>query len=305
MYRMKKHDDIIGDEKLQKYIERVHFVPIVSDPNTLFDKVCYRIKCGRSRTIGVSSVWKYLSIAASLALLIVSSLFIISSGEKNVSQMSYLEVKSISGSKTRVVLPDSSVVWLNSNASIRYPQVFTSQNREVEFTGEALFSITKDKEKPFIVVMDGMKVEVLGTVFNIHSDSKTDIIETTLLDGTVAVFADNNNTGKADVILSPNEQVLYNRTDGEVKVQKVSGALYSAWVNGVFHFENNTLEEVMRTLSRAFDVSIHIESDMLAKKKFTAQFFHHETLDEILSILQVSAKYKYQKVKGEIYITSK
>ena len=61
----------------------------------------------------------------------------------------------------------------------------------------------------------------------------------------------------------------------------------------------------MRTLSRAFDVSIHIESDMLAKKKFTAQFFHHETLDEILSILQVSAKYKYQKVKGEIYITSK
>lgn len=301
---MRKQDNI-DNSNLQEYIEHIRFVPVDSNPDMIFEKICHRIKNGKTLILGVSPVWKYISVAASIALLIVSSLFVIATKKTDTIQMSYLEVQSVSGSKTRVVLPDSSVVWLNSKASIRYPQQFTGQNREVEFTGEALFSITKNKEMPFIVVMNGMKLEVLGTVFNIHSDMTSDIIETTLLEGSVAVFSENNTTGKADAILLPNEQALYNRSSGDMKVRDVSGILYSAWVSGVFRFENNTLEDIMRTLSRAFDVSIHIKSKSLGEKKFTAQFFHHETLDEILSVLQISAKYKYEKIKGEIYITDK
>lgn len=300
---MKKHNNI-EDNHLQDYIERIRFVPIDSDPDTVFEKICHRIEYGKVRIIGVSPVWKYISVAASLALLIVSSFLILSSPEEKESPMAYVEVKAVPGSKTKVVLPDSSVVWLNSNASICYPQLFTDQNREVKFAGEGLFVVAKDEEKPFVVAMDGMKIQVLGTVFNIHSDITSDIIETTLLEGKVAIFI-GNDMEKADVILSPNEQALYNRSGGDINVQKVRGSLYASWVNGVFHFENNTLEEIMRTLSRAFDVSIHIKSNSLGSKRFTAQFSHRETLDEILSILQVSAKYKYEKIKGEICITEK
>lgn len=300
---MKKHNNI-GKGDLDNCIDRVRFQPVSSDANAVFEKIQYRIKYGKTMMIGVSPVWRYVAVAASLALLLLSSLFIFAPKEE-ATQIAYLDVKATVGSKTRVVLPDSSVVWLNSNASIRYPQQFVEQNRRVELGGEALFTVAKDKEKPFIVSVGGMKVQVLGTVFNIHSDAKTNIVETTLMEGSVAVFSGNNKTRNADLILSPNEQVLYNKENGKMAVRPVMASMYSSWVHGQFYFENNTLPEIMRTLERAFDVSIHIKSESLKNKRFTAQFFHNETLDEILSVLQISAKYKYQKIQGEIFITDK
>ena len=292
-------------EKHNNIIDRVRFQPVSSDENAVFEKIQYRIKYGKTMMIGVSPVWKYVAVAASLALLLLSSLFILAPKEEVRQQIAYLDVKATAGSKTCVVLPDSTVVWLNSNASIHYPQQFVEQNRRVELEGEALFTVAKDKDKPFIVSVGGMKVQVLGTVFNIHSDAKTNIVETTLLEGSVAVFSGNNATKNADLILSPNEQVLYDKENGKMAIRPVKASMYSSWVNGHFYFENNTLQEIMRTLERAFDVSIHIKSESLKNKRFTAQFFHDETLDEILSVLQISAKYKYKKIQGEIFITDK
>lgn len=300
---MDKHHHI-EEEELREYVERIRFNPVDTDPDVVFEKIRYRIRYGITGFSGVSPVWRYAAVAATVALLIVSALFIYSPKEK-VQPLAYIDVKAIPGSKTRVVLPDSSEVWLNSNATIRYPQQFAAQNRRVEFSGEALFTITENKDKPFIVDMNGMKVEVLGTVFNIHSDPKSDIIETTLLEGSVAIFSANNHTQQADRVLLPDEQALFNKTDNRLDVQHVRASMYSAWASGIFRFENDTLEEIMKTLSRAFDVSIHLDSKLIGDKRFTAQFFHHETLDEILSVLQISAKYQYKKVKGEIYITDK
>ncbi|MCD7850375.1 MAG: DUF4974 domain-containing protein [Parabacteroides sp.] len=302
---MERHNNIDKGD-LESYIDRVQFQPVSSDADAVFEKIQYRIKYGKTMIIGVSPVWKYVAVAASVALLLLSSLFVLIPREKKeIAPIAYLDIKATVGSKTRVVLPDSSVVWLNSNAGIRYPQQFTEQKRTVELEGEALFTVAKDKEKPFIVSIGGMQVQVLGTVFNIHSDAKTNIIETTLLEGSVAVFSGNNKTKNADLILSPNEQVLYNKENGKMAVRPVRASMYSSWVYGEFYFENNTLQEIMNTLERAFDVSIHIKSESLKKKRFTAQFFHNETLDEILSVLQISAKYKYEKIQGEIFITDK
>lgn len=300
---MDKHHHI-EEEELREYVERIRFNPVDTDPDVVFEKIRYRIRYGITGFRGVSPVWRYAAMAATVALLVVSALFIYLPKEK-VQPLAYIDVKAIPGSKTRVVLPDSSEVWLNSNATIRYPQQFAAQNRRVEFSGEALFTITKNKDKPFIVEMNGMKVEVLGTVFNIHSDPKSDIIETTLLEGSVAIFSANNYTKQADRVLLPDEQALFNKTDNRLDVQHVRALMYSAWASGIFRFENDTLEEIMKTLSRAFDVSIHLDSKLIGDKRFAAQFFHHETLDEILSVLQISAKYQYKKVKGEIYITDK
>lgn len=284
-------------------MECIRFKPVESDPDSVFEKVRNRIIYGKIRITGISPIWKYYSIAASFALLIISSIFIFVSQKEETDQIAYIEVKATAGSKTQVVLPDSSVVWLNSNARIRYPQRFVGQNREVDFFGEALFTVNKNKQMPFVVNMNGMKVQVLGTVFNIYSSQEVDIIEITLLEGSVAIYSENNKTNQADKVLHSNEQALYNSTSRTMDVQQVQASLYTAWVSGIFHFENNTLEEIVRTLSRAFDVSIHLESEKLRNKKFTAHFFHNETLDQILSVLQVSAKYKYRKVKGEIYIS--
>ncbi|WP_455593248.1 FecR family protein [Bacteroides sp.] len=253
------------------------------------------------KRFAVSPVWKYVSIAATIALLIVSSFFTFKATES--SPLAYIEVSAIPGSKTKVMLPDSSVVWLNSNANLRYPREFKGDSRNVTLLGEALFEVKKNPQKPFIVNMDGMNIKVLGTIFNVLADSDSDVIETTLLEGSVALFNNKSQTGKAIQILSPNQQALFYKTTGQVKVQHVQASSYASWVSGQFYFQRNTLQEIVTTLGRAYNVKIHLNSEVLKNKLLTGQFTNKETLDEILSILQVSARFKYKKEKGEIYIT--
>lgn len=300
---MDKHHHI-EEEELREYVERIRFNPVDTDPDVVFEKIRYRIRYGITGFRGVSPVWRYAAVAATVALLIVSALFVYSPKEK-VQSLAYIDVKAIPGSKTRVVLPDSSEVWLNSNATLRYPQQFAANSRVVEFSGEALFNVKHNPKAPFSVIAEGLRIQVLGTEFNVFADPESHIIETTLLSGSVALFGNENNTKKADIILSPNQQALYDKRNGYINVLNVRAFSYTSWVSGLFVFEKSTLEEIATSLSRAFDVKISIESESLKKEQLTAQFVHQETLDEILSVLQISAHYNYKKEKDRIYITEK
>ena len=130
-------------------------------------------------------------------------------------------------------------------------------------------------------------------------------METTLLDGSIALFISQNHTAVADIVLSPNQQALYNKKNGHIDVLNVCASSYASWTNGNFIFEKNTLQEIASSLERAFNVKIHIQDEELLKERLTARFTHQETLNEILSVLQISAQYKYKKEKGEIYITKR
>lgn len=283
--------------------KHIRFKPVESDPDAVYEKVWQRINHDRIVARSISPIWKYTAIAASIALLIVSSLFFLIPTNRETT--SYIDIVATAGSKTHVVLPDGTSVWLNSNAAIRYPQKFTGKSREVAFKGEAYFDVKTDKEYPFIVKMDEMRVQVLGTSFNIHTGTASDIIEVTLNEGSVALFTQANNSAVADRLLSPGQQALYNKTNRVFEVRNVRSALYSSWVTGMFLFENNSLQEIMTTLERAFNTHIYIGDEALKNTHLTARFTHGETLDEILSILQAPAKYKYRKEEGRIYISLK
>lgn len=282
---------------------RIYFRPVSIDADAVYAKIWHKLQHENSIPAGISPVWKYFSVAASLALLIVS-MILVSVYTKN-EPLSYLEVSAVSGTKVKVVLPDSSTVWLNSNAMIRYPQQFSENIRSVEFTGEALFQVRHDEKKPFVVDAEGLKIKVLGTRFNVFSSQEEGIVETTLLDGSIALFASQNHTAVADIVLLPNQQALYNKKNGNIDVLNVRASSYAFWTNGNFVWEKNTLQEIASSLERAFNVKIHIQDEKLLKERLTARFTHQETLDEILSVLQISAQYKYKKEKGEIYITKK
>ena len=286
----------------EEYIARIQFKPLATNKDLAYNKTWDRIQSEKLVAIGVSPVWKYISIAASLALLIVSTLSVIFYNPKTTEQIAYLEVSSVSGAKTKVVLPDSTMVWLNSNSRIRYPRQFTADSRNVKLEGEAMFNVSKNKHKPFIVSIDGMRVKVLGTKFNIHTSDDSDIIETTLLEGSVALFKESNYTGVADQILKPDQQALFNKKNGEMEVLNLEADSYASWVSGVFEFNKMTLQEITTSLQRAFDVKIDIQNESLKSVRLTAQFNRRETLDEILSILQISGHFKYEKVKGRINI---
>ena len=99
----------------------------------------------------------------------------------------------------------------------------------------------------------------------------------------------------------PNQEAKYSLSNGEIMISPIHDNVMS-WITGKFSFEDNTLAEIGEELERAFHVKIHIENEAIRKKTFNATFEDKETLDGILSILQISAKYKMEKTGGEIYI---
>jgi transmembrane sensor len=142
-----------------------------------------------------------------------------------------------------IALSDGSHVWLNAESSIRYPIAFNGNNRTVEITGEAYFEVTHNAAKPFKVNVNGETIEDLGTKFNVNSFGK--INQTTLLEGVVRI----NQT-----ILKPGQQY----EAGKLSVPDLESVM--AWKNGMFHFDQTGIEEVMREVARWYDVEVVFES---------------------------------------------
>ncbi len=248
----------------------------------------------------ISPIWKWLSIAATIVLLVVSTLYFIGTTDER-PEMVWYEVTAVADAKTKVILPDSSTVWLNANASLTYPRSFDDENRKVDISGEAFLQIRKNEEKPFIVDLGKLQVKVLGTSFNIITDTPNNEIKIALLEGRIALYESGQSPESAK-ILNPNEQAIYSISNGEIAISPIRMENVMSWFTGEFRFRNNTLADIAKELEHAFHVKIHIENDLMRKKMFNAVFEENETLDEILSILQISAKYKIEKRRGEIYI---
>jgi ferric-dicitrate binding protein FerR (iron transport regulator) len=213
----------------------------------------------------------------------------------------WYETTAVPDAKTKIILPDSSVVWMNANACLRYPRSFDGEQREVYITGEAFFEVRKD-EKPFIVQLDNLYIKVLGTSFNVITDDHPDKTIITLREGKIALFCDDNKTDIPDKLLIPSQQAVYSASTQDIVISSVNQENVTSWITGVFRFEGNTLEDIAETLRRAFHVKIHIENEKMRRKTFNAVFEDKETLDEILSILRISARYTIEKRRGEIYI---
>ena len=179
------------------------------------------------------------------------------------------------GGQYRLVLPDGTQVWLNAASSITYPVAFTGKERKVRITGEAYFEVAKNKELPFIVnVDDKSSIEVLGTHFNVNSYADENAIRTTLLEGSVTVNG---------AVLKPGQQAringerltVLNNTD----IDKVM-----AWRNGLFNFEDASLEEVMRQLARWYDVDIIYEKG-IPDIRFGGEISRNIQLSNLLKVL--------------------
>lgn len=289
----------IEEDKTSELVKRIRFRPVSVDSDAAYDRLWKRI-VNAETPIGVSSVWKYVSIAASVLLLCVSSVVLKNNTGKR--PLSYMEVTSMAGSKTQVLLPDSTIVWLNGDSWIRYPESFDDEGRRVELIGEAFFQVSKDKERPFSVNLDGMRIEVLGTEFNVFAKKQVDIIETTLVEGSVALFSAGNETLVPDRILNPNDQAIYTKRDDKIEVHQVRSSLSTSWVTGNFFFDKVTFGDLLQVLEHSFHVKFHLKNERLERTYLTAQFTHQESLDDILSILQISLQYTYIIKDKTVYI---
>jgi len=187
------------------------------------------------------------------------------------------------GGQYQVILSDGTKVWLNAASSLRYPSAFAGSYRTVELTGEGYFEAAKNPARPFKVKFGSKgEVEVLGTHFNISSYDDEPDVNITLLQGKVRVKA--LSTGKS-VIIDPGQQAqLY--YDGVININRNADTEQAvAWANGAFNFNNADLGNVLRQLSRWYDLDIVYEG-ALPKRQFGGEIQRDLKLTQVLKILE-------------------
>lgn len=151
-----------------------------------------------------------------------------------------------------LVLADGTRVYLNSGSSLEFPSRFARERRTVRISGEAYFEVAGNAEWPFVVETGEMGVRVLGTEFNVKSYADEPGVQTTLVEGSVAILRG----GKAVRTLEPGEQSYYEKGAGSVTVERVDTEVFTAWKDGIFYFKDMPLEEILRTLARWYDVEV-------------------------------------------------
>ncbi|GGC40231.1 hypothetical protein GCM10011386_35360 [Parapedobacter defluvii] len=175
-------------------------------------------------------------------------------------------IRTPKGGTYQLTLPDGSNVWLNAASTLRYPSNFSGDERVVEISGEAYFSIVKDEQKPFKVISKGQEIKVLGTEFNLSSYPEEEI-KTTLVSGKVrvtpsgvsAVEMQGSGSRKSDgsVVLSPGQQSVTRENISEVR--DVETEPYTAWKDGFFYFDNMTPRAAIELIARWYDLEVVYE----------------------------------------------
>lgn len=177
-------------------------------------------------------------------------------------------------------LTDGTKVWLNSETELRYPVQFMGKERRVELTGEAYFEVAKNEKIPFIVESGEQTVKVLGTEFNISCYKDNPMIYTTLVNGHVEVSI--KNMPEINQTLSPNEQSSINKLEVQITKRIIDPYSYVAWKNGRFVFQDQNLEEIMKTLSKWYNVEVVFANQELRNYRFTGDLQRYADFGEVL-----------------------
>ena len=206
------------------------------------------------------------------------------------------------GGEFRVMLEDSTEVWLNAESQLVYPETFAGDERRVAVSGEAYFKVAKDSLRPFYVETGGMEVRVYGTEFNIQAYGDDAHVYTTLVKGSIALKPLRGSGG--ELVLTPGHQAVSRTDDQATFVRPVNAAAVASWHEGRFSFEEQTLGQIMQTLSRWYAFEYEFADPGLESTVFKGSAPRYGDLAEVLSILEKSGGIAFG-VKGEkIIITN-
>ncbi|MDR2765645.1 MAG: DUF4974 domain-containing protein [Tannerella sp.] len=204
------------------------------------------------------------------------------------------EVKVSPGTIMQIELPDHSRVWLNSESSLRYPLAFKGKVRAVELKGEGFFNVHTDAAMPFeVTVPSGLKVIACGTEFNVKAYSDEDTNEVVLQEGAIEVIYKNYHA-----TVQPGEMVGLDRKNKRIGRSAVRTDEKTAWTDGRIIFRNTPMEEVIKQLSRRYNVDITVQNPK-QKSYLVRATFSSETLTQILDFLKLAAPVEWRMVKAE------
>ena len=231
------------------------------------ERVNLRTGYNKEHLTNVASYQKFARVAA-----VIVPLFLLAGGMFYYlsPRNEMIEVSVAYGEQKRLILPDSSEVWLNAGSSILYPETFAKDKRQVILNGEAYFSVNND-EKITTTLTSG-KVEV-----SIHAQSPH--------------------------ILKPNEQLTYDKKTSDIHISVIDTNDTNSWMVGKLVFTNASAGEIFRTLERHYNTTIDNTANIPASKRYTVKFLKDESLDEILNILKDIIGFDYQQYEKKIVLT--
>lgn len=213
-------------------------------------------------------------------------------GEASGKTTAYNTITTPRAGQYIVVLPDGSKVWLNAESSLRFPVAFTGDSREVEMTGEAYFEIAQNSHQPFKVVTGQHKIDVLGTSFNISAYSDESKVSTTLLEGAVRVT-----NGEATQYLHPGQQAQASgNTIQLVKNPDLKDVM--AWKDGVFRFNESTLDEIVKQLSRWYDIQFTFKNAHRLSDHYIGTIPRNVPLSQVLHLLELTGSVQFSIIDG-------
>ncbi|HWW39751.1 FecR family protein [Pedobacter sp.] len=208
-------------------------------------------------------------------------------GEKTVG----LELKTTVAERKFITLEDGTKVWLGNASVLHYPSSFKTNSREVELEGEAFFKVNHNPKKPFLIHTRKLKIQVLGTSFNVRSYASDRETAVNVASGKVAVLSAGN-----QVMLERGQGIIYDHISNQFGQRSNEGTYSPVWLSNTLYFRYETLRMISLRLERWYGVKFEITDPQLLQKRYTLEQ-HNETLENVMKVLS-AGDFSYQ-IKGK------
>jgi transmembrane sensor len=266
----------------------------------------------RSKRLSARPVYRSLSVIYKIAAFISFGGFLLWLGyayqnHQTKARLSYSIVPK--GERRKLILSDSTIVWLNADSKISYPEHFAGHSREIFLSGEAYFEVKHDASRPFTVHTRNIDVRVLGTVFDVKAYPHDQKVETSLIRGLVRVTIHNGKKSGQQVLLHPNQKIVLpnfpEADDGKGSilgdprnmVKETPGSQLTketGWRNNSLSFENEQFSDLAPKLERWFDIRVVIQNPQLNKLRFTGTL-DNASFETVMQALMLSGHFNYRK----------
>lgn len=254
----------------------------------------------RERARRRSFPWKTAYRVAAVILLLLLPLAGYWQGQERIRHgFAEISVEAPLGARTRLYLPDGTLVWLNAGSKVTYSQGFGVDDRKLSLAGEGYFEVARNEGMPFVVETKELTLKVLGTVFTFRNYSDDQEAMVSLIEGKVALS--NTLKGGAELFLEPNERARLDKRTGSMVKLRADMSKADAWTRDELFFDEEPLEEIARRLARNYDVKIEV-ADSLHGRCFYGSFKGADhTVGEILDVMASTGQLRYRR-EGDSYL---
>ena len=244
--------------------------------------------------------------SAAVLLIVVASIsvFYYAGNHKMEIKTEWITKYNPAGQKSKILLQDGTIVWLNSVSTLTYEKNFNDSARLVELEGEAYFEVAKDNFRPFKVFSKGLTTTVLGTAFNIRSFPSDSIISVCLVEGKVHLDLPSNTPGEKDFTLLPGDKLIYSCKSSQTRFTDIKPGLDLGWKDGLLVFHEANFKEVIDRLSVWYGVQFKVLNNSPKNWSYSGEF-KNSTLEHILEVMSYIEEFDFQLKKDSVLIKFK